>query len=146
MNTFVSLTVCIMIFYAAFKIFKKNHPENTEYEEYAINPISEQLDNVNQAMKQLEKIEGMITEIELCNPKNHEKSISVKWMDEQCSTQSYDFWLTGNDVNTDLILKLAYAERKKLRSLLKKEITILGERSNENCYENYMIENRGVVR
>ena len=55
-------------------------------------------------------------------------------------------WLTGNDVNTDLILKLAYAERKKLRSLLKKEITILGERSNENCYENYMIENRGVVR
>ena len=143
----VYISVVCFLFYKAFHKSGTMSEENDEdYEaeqEVSYDSVGVSIDNLNQFKNRLDMIEDMITDIEICAPDQCEKSITIKWSDEKGICQNYDFWISGDDLNTELILKMAYSERNKLRSLLAKEIMIFSERSNENCYDNYENLSRG---
>ena len=154
MNTFISVCIIFVFFIAIVKIGGYREPPNSteekeeqdECEEYSIEDVSAQLNIVNRIMEQINTIESMITDIKMCEPGEHEKNIKIRWSDEKYGNQEYNFLVSGADLNTDMLLEMAYSERNRLRSLMNNEIRILGERSNENCYDNYENLNRGEVK
>lgn len=136
----MSNTLSVLILFVILFIFFRygirssatKHEDDMDTDDYAIVEISVQLDNVNGIMERIKSIENFITDIEICEPGEYEKNITLQWFDKKCGNQNYDFWINGNNLNTELILQIAYAERQKLRTLLKKEINILNENSNDS--------------
>jgi|GEM_PF-5496648 len=142
------VVIFIVMFVAAFRKSKfsfsvRSEPEH-QITDFKLDEISVQLDTVNRIMNRINDLENLITDIEVCDPERYMKNLTVNWADDEDGSKShYDFFLTGDNYNTEMILKMAYTERKKLRSLLVKEIGNLAERSYENCYENYPNSSRG---
>ena len=148
--TFI-IVIFTAVFIAAFRKSKfsfsvRSEPEH-QITEFKLEEIEIQLDTVNRIMNRINDLENLITDIEVCDPEKYMKNLTVNWADDEDGSKShYDFFLTGDNFNTEMILKMAYVERKKLRSLLIKEIRNLAERSYENCYENYPNLSRGGNR
>jgi len=148
MESFLGIIFVFGMFYVIFKSFgvkrfsseedTDSEPKTCQNRNFTIEDISDQLDTVNDVMEQIKNVEELITDIEVCEPGIHSKMFTLTWMSESGKNLSFQFWVHGGEeLNTDLLLKLSYAERRDLRTLLKKEIKNLGERSYENCYENY---------
>lgn len=158
MESLLGIIFIFSMFYAIFKVFgrrKVSLEDDSELKpvpcqtnrNFTIDDISDQLDTVNDVMEQIKNVEELITDIEVCEPGIHSKMFTLTWMSESGKNLSFQFWVHGGEnYNTDLMRNLAYAERKNLRSLLKKEIRNLGERSYANVTETMTKhDSRGVV-
>ena len=95
--------------------------------------------------EQLASIEEMITEITICSPDDHNKFIRCEWANTLGEHFKYDLYIDGNDNVSDEMLKIAYSERTRLRTLLRQQIRNLNDRCNENCNENYDTPSIGGV-
>lgn len=71
--------------------------------------------------ERLRKIEQLITDLELCEPDRFTKAIELHWASVSGRSQSYQFWSDGR-YNTDHLLRIAYEERRALRSSLLSQI------------------------
>jgi len=111
--------------------------------------ISERIERLNNIRERLQTVEEMITDITVCSPDEHEKVISREWLNGVGEKQKYDLWIDGKNNNSNELLKIAYSERKRLRSSLLSEIKDLSERCYENSYDNDVkieeINERGVA-
>jgi len=157
MESLLGIIFIFSMFYAIFKAFgrkkvsseddKERTNENIPVREFTIDDVSDQLSTVNDVMQQIKNVEELITDIEVCEPGIHSKMFTLNWLSESGKNLSFQFWITGgDDFNTDLLRNLSYAERRNLRSLLKKEIRNLGERSYANVTETMTKhDSRGVV-
>lgn len=141
MNAGVSsfiILIFIVVFIAAFRKSRfsfsdKSVSDDEADTDYTLEVIAKQLDKINNVMNRINDIEELITDVEICDPERYMKNITFNWTNEENGYRShYDFFLTGDNLNTEMILKMAYAERKELRSLLIQEIDKLSERSTKN--------------
>ncbi|MDE5772172.1 MAG: hypothetical protein K2I06_11200 [Ruminococcus sp.] len=105
--------------------------------------VSEHLNLLNEISEKLQVIEELITDISICSPEEHQKSISIEWTSASGKKNQYDIWVDGECTNTKEILKFAYSERDRLRCSLQSETKKLSERCNGNCNGNYTILDRG---
>lgn len=99
--------------------------------------VSEAIEEMNRTKEQLSSIEEMITDITICSPDDHNKYIRCEWANTLGECFKYDLFIDGNGTVSDELLKIAYAERSRLRTLLRQQIRNLNDRCNENCNENY---------
>ncbi len=138
MKELASLIYIIILFAAFYKAFKRiprsREPSETDY---SYQSISDQLEKVNEVKERLDKIEQLLTDIEICKPNEYEKSITISWMSTNGKTEKYDLWINGKDITSEKLHDLSISERKKLRSLLQTEIEKLQKRSYANSYANY---------
>ena len=104
--------------------------------------VADSIDELNHIKEQLASIEEMITDIS-CSSDAHKKFISCEWSNVIGEKFQYDLYVDGNSLVTDEMLKIAYSERKRLRTLLKQKIKNLSDRCNENCNDNYAISMTG---
>lgn len=142
MKSLLEIIFIFSLFYVIFRAFgrKKVRSEDDSEPEpflhqtncnFTIDDISEQLSTVNDVMQQIKNVEELITDIEICEPGRN---------------LSFQFWVHGGDeLKTDLMLKLSYSERRGLHSLLKKEIRNLGERSYINGTDTMTNNDIGVI-
>ena len=97
--------------------------------------VSEQIDTVDEIRDRLQEVENFITDVEVCNPDECVKYITLK-----CPTatgeREHDFMVDGENETTQKILALLYGERKELRTSLKIESQKLADRCNADCNAN----------
>lgn len=138
MEIILCLIYCFVVIYGLYKIYNRYYrycsDENSDIE---FQSISEQIEYLNDLREQLQTVEEMITDISICSPDEHEKVISCEWMNSRGNKLRYDLWINGKNSTSEDLLKIAYSERRRLRTSLKSEIKKLSERCNENCNENY---------
>lgn len=142
METILVITYCSTVIYILYKIYNRYYrsDENSDIE---FQSISEQIEHLNELREQLQTIEEMITDVSICSPDEHEKVISCEWMNSIGNKLKYDLWVDGKNSTSEELLKIAYSERRRLRTSLKSEIKKLSERCNENCNENYSLSRGG---
>ena len=142
METILVITYCSAVIYILYKIYNRYYrsDENSDIE---FQSISEQIEHLNELREQLQTIEEMITDVSICSPDEHEKVISCEWMNSLGNKLKYDLWVDGKNSTSEELLKIAYSERRRLRTSLKSEIKKLSERCNENCNENYSLSRGG---
>lgn len=145
MEIFLCLIYCSVVIYGLYKIYNRYYhsDENSDIE---FQSISEQIEHLNDLREQLQTVEEMITDISICSPDEHEKVISCEWMSSRGDKLRYDLWINGKNSTSEDLLKIAYSERRRLRTSLKAEIKKLSERCNENCNENYPLFGGGGSR
>lgn len=139
MKEIASLIYIIILFTAIYKAFRRipRSREPSRETDYSYQTLSEQLEKVNEVKERLDKIEQLLTDIEICNPNEYEKSITITWLSTNDRTEKYNLWINGKDISSEKLHELCISERKKLRSLLQSEIEKLQERSYEKRYANY---------
>ncbi|MCM1008299.1 MAG: hypothetical protein NC485_10285 [Ruminococcus flavefaciens] len=135
MERIISITWLAFLIYVLYKFCCKfNSTSDNGRLEFEC--ISEQIERLNNLREQLQTVEKMITDISVCSPDEHEKVISCEWLNSFGEKQRYDLWIDGKNNNSNELLKIAYSERKRLRSSLLSEIKNLSERCYENNYGN----------
>lgn len=134
--------ICIILF--TYVTFKSKHTQESE-ENIEFLSVAEAIDEMNSTKEQLASIEEMITEITICSPDDHNKFIRCEWANALGEHFNYDLYIDGNDNVSDEMLKIAYSERTRLRTLLRQQIKNLNDRCNENCNENYDTPSIGGV-
>ena len=147
-----SIIVIVILFGMIFHFFGRSKfsfsektVESEDHPEYSLDRLTVQLDSVNNLVDQIQNIETLITDIEVCEPTEYIKNVTLSWFSDADNRNcSYSFFVDGENLNSQMFLNMAYAEREKLRSLLPNEIDNLKERSYENCYDNYVKIKRGV--
>lgn len=132
-----------IIFFTYFAFKSKNTKEVEENIEFL--SVAEAIDEMTTTKEQLASIEEMITEITICSPDDHNKFIRCEWANTLGEHFKYDLYIDGNDNVSDEMLKIAYSERTRLRTLLRQQIKNLNDRCNENCNENYDTASIGGV-
>src|SRR5574344_2984176 len=131
-SALLSLGFFILIFKAMAKDISSTQSKSTdEQPDLDFVTISTQLDYINELKDNIQNIENMITEIEICEPAERATSINISM-----PTNNSGIQIIANN-SSDEILDLLHKERKKLRSSLANEIQNLKYRCNENCNENY---------
>ncbi len=131
MEIMLCLIYYSVVIYGLYKIYNRYYrsDENSDIE---FQSISEQIEHLNDLREQLQTVEEMITDISICSPDEHEKVISCEWMNSRGNKLRYDLWINGKNSTSEDLLKIAYSERRRLRTSLKSEIKKLSERCNEN--------------
>lgn len=124
--------------YLFFKSMNTSDEENID-EDIEFLSVSEAIDEINHTKEQLAAIEEMITDVSICSPDEHGKYISCEWMSSLGNKYKYDLFVDGVNGASEEMLKIAYSERTRLRTLLRQQIRNLSDRCNENCNENYQI-------
>lgn len=142
METILVITYCSAVIYILYKIYNRYY-RSDEDSDIEFQNISEQIEHLNELREQLQTIEEMITDVSICSPDEHEKVISCEWMNSLGNKLKYDLWVDGKNSTSEELLKIAYSERRRLRTSLKSEIKKLSERCNENCNENYSLSRGG---
>lgn len=157
MEGILGLLFIIGLFYIICKAFgtnRGNAENNTEPvsepcrdQNITIDEISRQLTKTNDIMDQIKNVEEFITDMEVCELGIHRKVVTLSWISDSGKNLSFQFMVNGGDeLNTELMLKLSYAERRQLRTMLKKELQKLGERGYANVTETIIkTDNRGVI-
>ena len=142
----IYVVIFIGYIYLLIKSAKISDDENVD-EDIEFLSVADAIDEMNRTKEQLTSIEEMITDVSICSPDEHGKYISCEWMSSNGNKFKYDLLIDGENTATDEMLKIAYSERARLRTLLRQQIRNLGDRCNENCNENYhVVAERGVVR
>lgn len=148
MEIIISIAWLAFLIYILYKFQHKlnNSNDNGRIE---FDYISERIERLNNIREQLQTVEEMITDITVCSPDEHEKVISCEWLNGVGEKQKYDLWIDGKNNNSNELLKIAFSERKRLRSSMLSEIKNLSERCYENSYDNDVkigkINERGVA-
>lgn len=124
--------------YLFFKSMNTSDDKSTD-ENIEFLSVAEAIDEMNSTKEQLAAIEEMITDVSVCSPDEHGKFISCEWMSSLGNKLRYDLFVDGNNNTSEELLKIAYSERARLRTLLRQQIRNLSDRCNENCNENYQI-------
>lgn len=136
MEIILCLVYCSTVIYGLYKLYIRYHCSEADGD-IEFQSISEQIEHLNELREKLQTVEEMITDVSICSPDEHEKVISCEWMNSLGDKLRYDLWVDGKNGTSEELLKIAYAERSRLRSALKSEIKKMSERCNENCNENY---------
>ncbi len=148
MEIIISIAWLAFLIYILYK-FRTKLNSTDDNGRIEFNCVSERIERLNNIRERLQTVEEMITDITVCSPDEHEKVISCEWMNGVGKKQRYDLWIDGKNNNSNELLKIAYSERKRLRSSLLSEIKDLSERCYENSYDNDMkikeITERGVA-
>ena len=75
-----------------------------------------------QAKNDLEVIDQLITDIQLCKPLEREKAIRIEWTSETGENHICDIWISGSNQASMDMLMLAEHEREDLRTSLLTEL------------------------
>lgn len=139
----VSIIMIIGLTYLFFKMAPTSvHDESDHDENIEFLSVSEAIDEINHTKNQLASIEEMITDVSICSPDEHGKYISCEWMSSLGNKYKYDLFVDGVNDASEEMLKIAYSERARLRTLLRQQIRNLSDRCNGNGNGNYDVVNR----
>mgnify|MGYP003445987106 CR=1 FL=1 len=143
--TFISVLLTLGCFILVFKaIARDTHSVQSksadEQSDIDFVTVSEQLEHLNELKDNIQSIEDMITEIEICEPEERATAINISM-----PTNNTGIQIVANN-SSDEILKLLHKERQKLRSSLAKEIANLQYRCNGNDNGNIEDLNRGGTK
>lgn len=143
--------IFIIGLYLAFCVWLSRHDrQNDEPEEQTPPPpevdyweLSRRIEQLHQTDERLRSVEELITDLELCVPEEHEKSVTIEWVTATGDTRRYDLWIDGR-ANTERMLLVAYAERERLHTslLLQLDSMKIGARCNDNVNENVIYIDR----
>ena len=138
MTTFISVLFSIGCFILVVKAIERDthsvqNKATDKHDDIDFVTISEQIDHLNELKDNLQSIEDMITEIEICEPEERATAINISM-----PTNNTGIQIVANNSSDD-ILKLLHKERQRLRSSLVNEIKNLKYRCNGN--DNGNIEN-----
>lgn len=136
----VHMKIIVILFYIvliAYAVKRICNTKNNENEDINFFSVSEKIEYLNELKQQLDSVEQLITDIELCSPEIREKVIKLEWITSAGEKKEYSLWIDGTSQTTEELLKIAYIERQRLRTSLHLEIKNLSDRCNENCNENY---------
>ena len=141
MEIILCLVYCSAVIYGVYKLYI-HYYRTEENGDIEFQNISEQIEHLNELREQLQTIEEMITDVSICSPDEHEKVISCEWINSLGNKFKYDLWADGKNSTSEELLKIAYSERRRLRSALKLEI----KKMSEWCNENYSLFGGGGSR
>jgi len=145
MTTFISVLFSIGCFILVFKAIERDahsvqNKATDKHDDIDFDTISEQLEHLNELKDNLQSIEDMITEIEICQPEERATAINISM-----PTNNTGIQIVANN-SSDEVLKLLHKERQKLRSSLTNEIKNLQYRCNGNDNGNIEDLNRGGAK
>lgn len=129
MKIIVILFYIVLIAYAVKRIYNTKNDENEDINFFS---VSEKIEYLNELKQQLDSVEQLITDIELCSPEIREKVIKLEWITSAGEKKEYSLWIDGTSQTTEELFKIAYIERQQLRTSLHLEIKNLSDRCNEN--------------
>ncbi len=136
MKTLICIAYIIIVFVFFYKVFRKNNKYKKNIDNLRLMVISEHIDMLSTLKNNLNDIEQMITDLQICTPRE--------------SATAFKLYMHTNNTSVDIladsasenILALLEEERKKLRSTLYLEIKNLYDRCNENCNGNNKVFNK----
>lgn len=139
MNDLIPIIYLILVGLFFYKMYKRIGDNKTDENEDSLefNQVSDDIEKLNRLRDSLYDIEQLLTCIEMCTPEEHEIGINIQWSDLAGTNYSYNFILDGCDDTSELFRKIAYQERKFLRTSLSTQIKKMSYRCNENCNGNY---------
>lgn len=137
------ILLCVVM-YVFIKMARYTASAERDSNEFEFLTVSEAVDELHRTKEELQTVEELITSIEICNPDEHEKYISCEWMTGAGNKLKYDLLVDGQNVVSGEMLKIAFSERERLRSLLCFQIQKINERCNGNGNGNYEKINRRV--
>ena len=145
MTTFISVLFSIGCFILVFKAIERDahsvqNKATDKHDDIDFVTISEQIDHLNELKDNLQSIEDMITEIEICQPEERATAINISM-----PTNNTGIQIIANNSSDD-ILALLHKERKRLRFSLSDEIKNLQYRCNGNDNGNIEDLNRGGTK
>lgn len=83
--------------------------------------IYDSVKELNDTVDQLKSLEGMISDIEICNH-NHLKAVRIEIPESLSPNCKHEVIINGRDTNSKYLLRLAVSERNRLRCSLQREI------------------------
>ena len=145
MTTFISILFSLGCFILVVKAIERDthttdNKTTDKHDDIDFVTISEQLEHLNELKDNLQSIEDMITEIEICQPEERATAINISMPTNYTGIQ-----IVANN-SSDEVLKLLHKERQKLRSSLTNEIKNLQYRCNGNDNGNIEDLNRGGAK
>ncbi len=145
MTTFISAILSLGCFILVVKAIERDthttdNKTTDKHDDIDFVTISEQLEHLNELKDNLQSIEDMITEIEICQPEERATAINISM-----PTNNTGIQIVANN-SSDEVLKLLHKERQKLRSSLTNEIKNLQYRCNGNDNGNIEDLNRGGAK
>lgn len=110
-----------VIVYLIIRFKDKQKPEPQKPDDLRFFDICENVRKLNALTEQLQGIENMICDIEICNA-DHLKAVRIEIPESLSHNSSHEMIINGEDVRSQYLLQLALSERDRLRSSLLDEI------------------------
>ena len=110
----ISLGMIALVAYLIQRLMKKKKLHRHDFYYFRIyNGITE----LKEIVDELEQVEHMITDIEMCNY-HHLKAVKIEVPDSLSNGKGHEILINGKDNNTRYLLSIAVEERARLRSSL----------------------------
>ena len=120
MNTILSLLYLGILGVAVWWFAR--HTNNDKQRDANFYLLSGHIDYLNKLKNDLEVIDQLITDIQLCKPLEREKAIRIEWTSETGENHICDIWISGSNQASMDMLMLAEHEREDLRTSLLTEL------------------------
>ena len=120
MNTILSLFYLGILGVAVWWFAR--HTNNDKQRDDNFYRLSGHIDYLNKLKNDLEVIDQLITDIQLCKPLEREKAIRIEWTSETGENHICDIWISGSNQASMDMLMLAEHEREDLRTSLLTEL------------------------
>ena len=120
--------IAYIIFYSAIAYLiirlrdrSRQEPEPQKPDDLRFFDICESVKRLNTLTEQLQGIENMICDIEICNA-DHLKAVRIEIPESLSHNSSHEIIINGEDMKSQYLLQLALSERDRLRTSLLNEI------------------------
>ena len=120
MNTILSLLYLGILGIAVWWFAR--HTNNNKQRDANFYRLSGHIDYLNKLKNDLEVIDQLMTDIQLCKPLEREKAIRIEWTSETGENHICDIWISGSNQASMDMLMLAEHEREDLRTSLLTEL------------------------
>lgn len=94
--------------------------------------LGDQIEEIYATKCRMDELEQMITDLQSCDPERLQKSFRCGWQTVAGQDIEHDFWVSGRDRNTEILMELASGELQELRCSLLRQIENLYICSNGN--------------
>lgn len=136
MNTMIPLLIILAI--SAMLIHNALAAERYEPEEEETEPdcsyddLGDKIEEIYATKCRMDELEQMMTDLQSCDPERLQKSFRCGWQTVAGQDIEHDFWVSGSDRNTEILMELASGELHELRCSLLEQIENLYICSNGN--------------
>jgi len=127
----------LLLYHAAHARAERNEPQEEDDEPgYMYDDVAEQIEAIYATKCKMDELEQLLTDLQTCDPEHLQKVFRCSWQTVAGRDLEHEFWVTGENRNTEFLQRLAEAELQELRTSLLYQIRNLYRCSHGNSHGN----------